>query len=318
MDNFIFSVNVTIPIFLVILLGYILRRIGFLTEGFVETANKYVFSVALPVMLFKDIATSEILNDMDIKFVIYCMSVTIAMFILVWIFAAITLKDKTMVGAYAQGAARGSAAILGVTFVENICGNAGMAPLMIVSAVPFFNVLSVIILTFSANKGQDDFSEKGKRIKKACINILKNPIIIGIFVGIPFAILNIDIPEIPMRTINYVAQTATPIALIAIGGGFDGKQALTRLKLALSASFIKLVALPAVFLPLACYLEFKPSEIVAILIMLASPTTVSSYIMAKNMKNDGVLASNIVVITTLVSSVTLTAWIFILRTLGYI
>ena len=142
MDNFIFSVNVTIPIFLIILLGYILRRIGFLTDEFVRVANKYVFIVALPVMLFRDIAGSDVRKDMNVKFFLFCMIVTIIMFFLVWGIAKLTLKDKTMVGAFAQAGARGSAAILGVAFVENICGEIGMTPLMIVAAVPFFNILS--------------------------------------------------------------------------------------------------------------------------------------------------------------------------------
>jgi len=99
MDNFIFSVNVTIPIFLIILLGYILRRIGFLTDEFVRVANKYVFIVALPVMLFRDIAGSDVRKDMNVKFFLFCMIVTIIMFFLVWGIAKLTLKDKTMVGA---------------------------------------------------------------------------------------------------------------------------------------------------------------------------------------------------------------------------
>ena len=106
MDNFIFSVNVTIPIFLIILLGYILRRIGFLTDEFVRVANKYVFIVALPVMLFRDIAGSDVRKDMNVKFFLFCMIVTIIMFFLVWGIAKLTLKDKTMVGAFAQGEAR--------------------------------------------------------------------------------------------------------------------------------------------------------------------------------------------------------------------
>ena len=154
MDNFIFSVNVTIPIFLIILLGYILRRIGFLTDEFVRVANKYVFIVALPVMLFRDIAGSDVRKDMNVKFLLFCMIVTIIMFFLVWGIAKLTLKDKTMVGAFAQAGARGSAAILGVAFVENICGEIGMTPLMIVAAVPFFNILSVIILVFNAKIGR--------------------------------------------------------------------------------------------------------------------------------------------------------------------
>lgn len=320
MDNFIFSLNVTIPIFLVILLGYILRKIGLINENFVSIANKYVFKCALPVMLFQDIAFTDTLRSAKGSFALFCALVTIAMFLLVWLCSYIFLKDKSLVGAFAQAGARGSAAILGVAFVENISGSAGMAPLMIVSAVPFFNILSVIILTFSAdlNKSAGEKKSHGAVIKKSVFNIVTNPIIIGILLGIPFALLNVKFPAIATRTMDYVARTATPVALIAIGGGFDKQEATRRVKPAIWASLIKLVILPAVFLPLAVLFHFASSEMVAILIMLASPTTVSCYIMAVNMENDGPLTSNVILLTTIFSSVTLTGWIFILRSLNLI
>ena len=315
MENFIFSVNVTIPIFLIILLGYILRRFNFLTDEFVTVANRYVFVVALPVMLFTDISETDVREDMNLKFFLYCLIVTVVMFFMVWGIAKLTIKDKSMIGAFAQAGARGSAAVLGVAFVENICGSIGMTPLMIVAAVPFFNILSVIILVFNANNKEE--KNYGK-IKDACINIIKNPIIIGICLGLIASLVKLNLPVIGDRTLDYIARTATPIALLAIGAGFDTKEAIKKLKPALGASFIKLIGLPMIFLPIAYAIGFAESEMVAILIMLASPTTVSCYIMAKNMDNDEVLTSNVVVLTTLFSSVTLTLWIFVLRSLGCI
>lgn len=315
MSNFLFSINATMPIFFVILLGYILKQKKFLTDEFAMVANKYVFSVALPVMLFEEISSANIRDVMDLKFFLYCFLVTLTMFALVWIIAAFSLKDKTMVGAFAQGGARGSAAILGVAFVENICGDIGMTPLMIVASVPFFNMLSVIILVFNANN--KDNKDYGK-IKNSFVNIIKNPIIIGILIGLVFSLLRIDLPIIANRTLGYISRTATPIALISVGAGFDAKYAIKKIKPALWASFIKLIGLPMVFLPIAFLLGFGGSEIVAILMMLAAPTTVSCYIMAKNMDNDDVLTSNIVVLTTLLSSITLTFWIYVLKTMQYI
>lgn len=315
MENFVFSINVTIPIFLVILLGYVLRRMNFLTDEFVRVANKYVFAVALPVMLFEDISGSDVREEMSIKFFLYCLIVTLVMFLGVWAVAGLTLKDKSMVGAFAQAGARGSAAVLGVAFVENICGDIGRTPLMIVVAVPLFNILSVIILVFNANGSNDKDYEK---IKSSCINIVKNPIIIGIVLGLAASLIGLKLPVIPARALGYISNTATPIALLAVGAGFDTKQAITRIKPALGAAFIKLIGLPMIFLPMAYKLGFESSEMVAILIMLASPTTVSSYIMAKNMDNDDILTSNVIVLTTLLSSITLTVWIFVLKNLGCI
>lgn len=312
MDNFIFSINATIPIFLIILLGYILKKINFLTEEFASVINKYVFIVALPVMLFQDIALSDVKEKMNFKFFIFCFAATISMFFLVWMIARCTLKDKTMVGAFAQAASRGSAAILGVAFVENICGDIGSAPLMIVAAVPFFNILSVIILVFSADTKEKNYG----KIKGSLINIAKNPIIIGILLGLACSLAKLHIPAIPARTINYIARTATPMALIAVGAGFNVNEALVRIKPALGATFIKLIGLPLIYLPVAYKLGFTGSEMVSILVMLAAPSTVSCYVMAKSMHNDGILTSNIIVLTTLLSSLTLTLWIFILKTIG--
>jgi len=314
MDNFIFSLNVTIPIFLIILLGYILRRVDFFTDEFVKVANKYVFNVALPVMLFVDIAASDIKEKMNVKFFLFCFLVTVAMFALTWIIAVLYLKDKTMVGAFAQASARGSAAILGIAFVQNICGEIGMTPLMVVASVPFFNMFSVIILVCNANNNEKDYS----KIKSSAINIMKNPIIIGIVLGLLASLINIKLPAIIDTSMGYISRTATPIALLAVGAGFDTKQAIVRIKPALVATFIKLIGLPMLFLPIAYKLNFAPSEMVAILVMVAAPTTVSSYIMAKNMDNDDILTSNVIVISTLLSSITLTLWIFVLRSLGCI
>ena len=312
MDSFIFSLNATMPVFLVIVLGYILKQIGLFTDEFCRVGNKYVFLVALPVLLFRDIAQTNLYEDFKLSFVLYCAGVTTLVFLGVWFLAAHILKDKSLVGAFAQASVRSSAAILGIAFVENMYGNAGLAPLMIVSAVPLFNIYSVIILTFSANGGQHGTGA----IRKACINVLKNPIIIGIVLGLPFSLLRIEIPTIPLKMIESVGATATPLALLVVGAGFEGTKALAKIKPTLWATAIKLVFLLAVFLPLAIALGLQDAELVAALIMLGSPTTVSCYVMATNMGNDGELSTSIIVLTTLLSSVTLTGWIFLLRSMG--
>lgn len=148
--------------------------------------------------------------------------------------------------------------------------------------------------------------------------MVKNPIIIGIFLGLPFSIFGISIPTIPLKAVTSIAQTATPIALLVVGAGFEGAKAVKKIKLTSIATFIKLVLLPLVFFPFAIAFGFRGSELVAILVMLGSPTTVTCYIMAKNMGNDEVLSSSIVVMATLLSSVTLTGWIFVLKVMGLI
>lgn len=315
MSDFIFSINATLPLFLVMALGYFLRRIKMFNESFLNVCDKFVFKVSLPIMLFNDISKMDIYRDFNLKFVLFCMIVTTLMFMIPWGLASIFMKDKSQVGAFAQGASRGSAAILGVALVQNIYASAGQAPMMILAAVPLYNIYSVIILTF----GSAENTEKGlKLVKKLLKGIVTNPIIIGIFAGFIPALLKFQMPTLIDKTLISVASATTPLALLSIGGAFSFKNATARLKPAVVASSIKLVILPLVFLPVAVYFGFKNDSLVAILIMLASSATPSGYIMAKNMHNDSVLASNIIVLTTLFSSITLTFWVWILKFTGNI
>ena len=313
LDNFIFSLNSTLPVFLVIVVGKLLNKWGLFSEDFASMTDKFVFKAALPVLLFKDISSMDFKQDFDVKFVLFCALVSFVMFLAVWGFSALFLKDKSTVGSFAQGSARGSAAILGIALATNIYGSSGYAPLMVLAAVPVFNVMSVIILEFSRNDG------KGRvDVPKILKGIITNPIILGILCGLPFSVFDITLPAFVSGTVDSIAKTATPMALLSIGAAFSFSDAKKKLTPALVASFIKLFALPLVFMPFAIAIGFRESALVSIFIMLGSPTTVTSYVMAKNMDNDGVLASNIVMIATLVSAVSVTFWVFILKTFALI
>lgn len=316
MENFIYSVNVTFPIFLVMVIGYILRQIGMLNENFVTVANRFNFKVTLPFMLFRDISSVDIRAVFDVKYVLFCAVVSTVCFWLIWGGTKLFLKEQSMRGAFVQASFRSSAAVMGLAFIQNIYGTSAMGPLMIVGAVPLYNIFSVIVLTFEGEQSEE--IDKKQKIKEACIKIAKNPIILGILTGLVAALFRIDFPVVIDKTINNVAQMATPLALITIGAGFEGRKALAKIKPTIAASMIKLVIQPLIFLPVAAWMGFTGEKMIAILIMLASPTTPSCYIMAKNMKNDGTLTASVIVMTTLLAAFTLTGWIFLLKTMGYI
>ena len=317
MENFIYSINVTMPIFLVMVIGYILKQIGMLNDNFVTVANKFNFKVTLPFMLFKDIAGVDIKAVFDIKYVLFCAIVSTICFWVVWGTAKLLVRDKTIRGAFVQSSFRGSAAVMGLAFIQNIYGSSAMGPLMIVSAVPLYNIFSVIVLTFEANDSTG--IDKKAKIRQAGINICKNPIILSILAGLIVGLLGIQFPTLVNKTVSNVAQMATPLAAawapssrITWAKGFSPENPIQ------AASMIKLVLQPLVFLPVAAWMGFSGEKMIAILIMLASPTTPSCYIMAKSMNNDEVLTASVIVTTTLMAAFTLTGWIFLLKTLGYI
>ena len=159
MDNFFFSINATMPIFLVMLFGYLLRKIGMINEEFVNVANKLTFNVTLPCMVFIDIAQAGMGNGINGKFVAFCALATTVCFLAVWILTRLFLKDTTKRGAFVQASFRSSAAVMGVAFVKNIYGTVGLTPYMILGAVPLYNMFSVIVLNVEGDGGQKKFDK---------------------------------------------------------------------------------------------------------------------------------------------------------------
>lgn len=203
--------------------------------------------------------------------------------------------------------------MLGIAFSQNIYGNAGMVPMMIIASVPLYNIASVILYSV-----YDSEQKQKSSLKKVILNIITNPLIIGIIAGIPFSVLKVDFPVIIDKCINNIAVLATPVGLLMAGAGFSLGVARKKIMLISVSSFVKLVLLPVLFMPLAIVFGFRNQELIAILIMTGSPTTVAAYIMASSMNNDSDLASGVVAVTTLFSAVTVTGAIFILRLFGYI
>lgn len=314
MENLIFSLNATLPIFLMMVLGWVFRQMGLMRESFVSDMNRFVFRIALPVLVFSDLASVDFVSVWDTRFVLFCFLVTAA------IIAGISgvsflLKEKNIQGEFIQGAYRSSAAILGIAFMQNLYGNAGMAPLMILAAVPLYNIAAVIVLSvFCPRRGKMDAAMMKKTIRE----VVTNPILIGIAAGMLWSLFQIPMYPIMEKTVKNVAALATPMGLMAMGAAFDPKKLTGKIGPAIWAALIKLVFLAALFLPFAVWLGFRREKLIAILVMLGSSTTVSCYVMAKNMGHEGVLTSGIVMLTTLFSAFTLTGWLYLLKTLALI
>lgn len=314
MENLIFSLNATLPIFFTMILGWVFKKLRLMDDAFVKKMNKFVFQAALPVLLFQDLATVDFFEVWDMRFAVFCFLATLLGILAVAAFSCL-LKDKRIQGEFIQASYRSSAALMGIAFIQNIYGSSGMAPLMIVATVPLYNVMAVVVLSVMK-------PEREKLSRKLVLETLKgivtNPIILGILSGILWSLFGLPMPVILEKTVKNVAVLATPLGLMAMGASFEPKQASERLKPAVIASLIKLVVLAAVFLPIAVRLGFRQEKLVAILVMLGSATTVSSFIMAKNMGHEGTLTSSVVMLTTLFSAFTLTGWLWLLKTLGLV
>lgn len=312
MENLIFSLNATVPVFAMIILGMLFKKIGIIDDVFSSKMNKFVFLIPLPVLLFKDLATLDFNTIWDTKFVLFCFFITILCILIVTLLSFL-LKNKQNQGEFIQASYRSSAALLGIALIQNVYGKATMAPLMIIGSVPLYNIMAVVVLSF--------FSPERKGLSKevwlkTIKGILTNPILIGIVVGILWSLLHLPMPTMLDKTVTSIGNVATPLGLMAMGATFNYKEALGDLKPALCASFIKLFGFCAMFLPLAIYLGFQGEQLIAILVMLGSATTVSCFVMAKNMGHTGILTSTVVMLTTIFSGFSITMWLYILKGMG--
>lgn len=315
MENLLFCLNATLPVFLVMVAGYLLRYFGLLDPHFVKTLNAFNYKITLPMLLFRDISQADFSQVWDTGYVLFCFIATLISITVSWIGTRLFLKDVSLHGEFIQGAYRSSAAVLGIALIQNIYGDSSIAPLMIIGSVPLYNAAAVVVLSFNGAHAQGMDPAAVKRTAK---DILASPIILSIFLGIVFSLLPFSLPVIVTKTVNNFAVLASPLALIGLGAGFEGKKAISCIKPTITCSVIKLLVWPAVFMPLAVWMGFSPQKLIALLIMLGAPTTVSCYIMAKNLQHEGALTSSVVVSTTFFSSVTLTFWLFVLRSLQLI
>ena len=213
MENLLFCLNATVPIFLTMMLGCLFKKIGWIDELFTKRLNKFVFQVALPALLFEDLATVDLAEVWDMGYVAYCFAATF-LGIGICYLISLLLKDKSIQGEFVQASYRSSAALMGIAIIQNIYGNAGMAPLMIIGTVPLYNVMAVVILSVLK-------PERGK-VDKALLlktgkGIVTNPIILGILAGMIWSGLRLPMPKILDKTVSNVGVLATPLGLMALG-----------------------------------------------------------------------------------------------------
>lgn len=308
MENLLFSANAVLPVFVVMIIGFILKQKKLIPEGFWNGLSRYVFLVATPLLLFEDTSSVDFNQAFDLKFIAVALGSLLFTVLIFWIVYPIIIKDRVKAGAMIHCSYRSNFAILGLPLLKNILSSAGVAKAETVLAlgVPVFNCVAVLCLAY--------WSDSKGNYKKMFLNIVKNPLIIGCLSGLLFSVLKIPVPLFAKRTITYLGNTALGLGLLLLGASFDVKKFAGCFKEAMLAAFAKLVFSPFTGILIGWLFGFRGEELMIILIYLGSSTAINSYVMAKEMKSDADLTSGIVVCTTGLSILTLFIGIFITKT----
>lgn len=318
-ENFLFSANVVTPVFLMIFIGFVLRKTNRISKEFINEANKLMFNFGLPALLFLQISTADFNSVFDINLMLFGTIVTLIVFFLTWFLTPLCIKDKTAYGSFIQGCFRGNYALIGLPLSINLFGQEATAKSSVLLAIIVitYNVLAVIILdVYSPNK--ESHVHLLSRIRFTFLALLKNPLLIGIIIALPFSIFKIQLSFLITKPLDYIGSIAIPLSLIGIGGSFEVEKAMSKMKLALMASSIKTIITPLVFLPIAILIGFRGVNLGIIAVLFTAPTAINSYIMAKETGNDSDLAGNIVVVSSAMSLFTAFISVYILKILQLI
>lgn len=311
MESLILSFESVMPIFILMVLGYVLKSINIADKKTFDGINKLVFNIFLPVLLFYNIYKTETADVFDIRLIIF---IIISVFIIFCIgfFAVRLITDKNPKrGVILQGFFRSNFAILGIPLADYICrGNStGLASLMVAVVVPLFNVFAVISL--------ESFRNGKINVLKTVKGIVKNPLIIGCIAGAVFFISGIKLPSIIEKSVKDISSIASPLAIIVLGAGFTFNSVRGYLREIVITVLSRLVIVPILGLTAAILLGFRGEALACLLVVFGSPVAVSSFSMAQQMDGDENLAAHVIVFSSLFCVVTLFVWIFVLNSLNF-
>ena len=312
MENFVLSLEIVLPLFIVMAVGYACKRLELITEDLAKKMNGLVFRVFLPVLLCKNIYTSSLESLKDPTVFVFAGIGIVLMFLALMFIIPKMEKDERKCGAIIQAAFRSNYAYFGIPLVQAIFpgGDTSVASLLVVIVVPMFNVLAVVTLeVFRGGKAN---------LTSIIRKILTNPLIIGSVAGLVILLTGIRIPTILQKPIDDLSKVASPLALFLLGASINFSKTGAHVKQLAMAVLGKLVVFPLIAVTLGTLMGMRGVELASLLIIFGAPAAVNSAIMAQQMGSDGDLATEAVVFTTAFSAITVFLFVFLMKTFGVI
>ena len=301
MSNFFVALYAVLPMFIMLAIGFTVRKMKVIEEAHLPVLNKIVFNVFFPFLMFNNIYAFDLSADFNAALLLYAVVAVAVIYGLSVGFALIFEKSNKSRGALIQAIYRSNFVLMGLPIVGNIFGSGrlGMTSMLVTVIVPMYNILAVITL--------EVFRGESIKITKILKGIVTNPLIIGSVTGILFAVFGIKLPEI----------AESVISLIVLGASFEFASIKRYKKNLIAVIFARLIIVPAISLSVAIMIGFRGIDLVSLIGIFASPCAVSSYTMARQMDSDYELSAGTVVFTTMLSCFTLFGWIYFLKELNF-
>lgn len=305
------TISVTAPVFSMLFLGVVLKRLGLIDVPFVNTASNLVFRGTLPALLFLGIIKADLTTALQPALLLYFVAATLGCFLLAWGWAILRCPEADR-GIYTQGAFRGNNGIVGLALATSLYGDYGLSVGAVLGGVVIlsYNILSAIILAIYSPQAKTDVWSLSK-------SIISNPLIVGVLLAIPFAVWHIPLPAWLLTSGGYFAQMSLPLALICIGATLTLDSLRKGSGVAISSSLMKVLWLPVLATLGAWLCGFRGADLGILFLYFVSPTAAASFVMAKAVGGNHQLASAIIVISTLASVISTNLGLLLLQWLGW-
>lgn len=299
-----------VPLFLIIAVGYTVKRLGWIGPEEVRRFNKVCFYTFMPVMLFYNIYTSDFSHAVRLPYALFVVGMALAMILLAFLITLAAEKTPERRGVMIQAAFRSNFVLLGLPIAAELLpeGNLGVTALMVAIVVPIYNMMSVVVLEY--------FRGGKPRAGEVLLAVVKNPLILGSVAGLLVQALHITLPEVLVSFAGKMNSAATPLILLLLGASFETREIARYKKELLVCVGLRLVVFPGALLTLSMLMGLRDIEFVTVLAMTAAPTAVNSFNMAQQLGGDSQLAGSAVVVSTAASFFTLFVWITLFKQLG--
>ena len=313
LENLLFSLNMSLPLFILLGLGYVLARKGLFSDDYVARTTNLVYYVMLPAKLFLDICETDLTAAFDLRYVEVTVAGVVVQFILAWLCANLLCRDKSKQSAFAHACFRGNFAYLGMALLQNIYNSDAVASTAVILALvlPLYNIQGVILMTVKEGGG-------GVHVGKILLGVLKNPMVLAILAGLPFAYFHIELPYVATKSLSYLQVATSTMALLVVGASIKLDAIREDFPLLLRVSGIKLLVMPAIWGAMAVAAGLSAEQVVTLTIVGSMPAAVNVYIITDKLGGSGKTACGAVVVTHLFSLFTMTGVVFILRSAGLI
>ena len=299
--------NTIIPIFVLIVLGWFAGRLGFLPVSFLGPANRLVFYLAIPAMIFRALSKTDFHAEFDLQVVVGTLLAMIIVFVIAWGVCAMLHLERGQRGTFIHTTFHGNLGYIGFAVAFYFLGDRGLARASIIASFVILvqNFLAVLVLQFYSSDVRSHF----RNLWTLALTILRNPVIISAVAGMLFSIFLIPVPPVIGRSLDILSSLALPLALLIIGGSISFSFMRSRMGYLLLASLLKLIALPCTGLIIFKSCNLASGDYLPGIILLASPTATVTFVMAREMKGDPDFANAAISLCTILSAGTFIFWL---------